>query len=155
MIINRFFIPDEKLIESIVDYASGRIIVDIGFGSGELLIELKNKGAKVFGIEAFIDDDVALKLSLNNIHYIPGQVQNYSGLIRKLKEKGILLFARPCHSNFVEDCLDIKSSETEALYITIPENLNRYNDLGEYRKLAKQVYLEGNSIDNEIILSIC
>ena len=151
----RFFQPDDELLESIVKYANGRVIFDVGFGSGDLMIELKNKGARVSGIEMFVEDEVSFNLTMNGIAYMPGKVQNYPGLIRNLKDKGLLLFARPCHSRFVEDCLDYKHSDTEALYITVPENLELYDDLGKYKKFAKQISLEGTSLDNEIIMSIC
>lgn len=151
----RFFQPDDELLESIVKYANGRVIFDVGFGSGDLMIELKNKGARVSGIEWLVDEEVAFKLMENGISYMPGKVENYPGLIRRLKDKGLLLFARPCHSRFVETCLDFKAVETEALYITVPENLELYDDLGKYKRFAKILDLKGSSLDNEIIMTIC
>lgn len=152
----RFFEPDEKLVESIVKYANGRVIFDVGFGSGDLMIELKKKGARVSGIELFHDLEVAMKLLDNGVGSILwGDVKRHSKLISCLGEKGLLLFARPCHSDFVEYCLDVKDPNTEALYITIPENLDLYDDLGDHKNRAKQIFLEGTSLDNEIIMSIC
>lgn len=152
----RFFQPDDTLLESIVKYANGRIIFDVGFGSGDLMIELKNKGARVTGIELFQEMDTFQKLLENGIGSVLwGDVKRHEKLINCLGDKALLLFARPCHSDFVEFCLDVKDPKTEALYITVPENLNLYDDLGDYRDKAKRIILEGTSLDNEIIMSIC
>ena len=152
----RFFIPDETLIKSIVEYANGRVIFDVGFGSGDLMLELKKHGAKVTGVELFKEDDVLQKLIENGLGSVLwGNIKHYPGIISCLKEKGLLLFARPCHSDFVEFCLDKKDPLTEALYITVPENLDLYDDLGKHKNKAKQIYLSGTSVDKEIIMSIC
>lgn len=152
----RFFIPDKTLIKSIVEYANGRIIFDVGFGSGDLMIELKKAGAKVSGVELFQEKETMQKFLENDLGSVLwGDIKRYPNLIKGLKEKGLLLFARPCHSDFVEFCLDCKDPSTEALYITVPENLKMYNDLGKHEYKAKQIFLKGNSVDNEIIMSIC
>ena len=152
----RFFQPDDTLLESIVKYANGRIIFDVGFGSGDLVIELKNKGARVSGIELFHEMETFQKLLENGIGSVLwGDVKMHSKLIKCLGEKALLLFARPCHSDFVEFCLDFKDPKTEALYITVPDNLTLYNDLGRHQDKAKLIYLKGTSLDNEIIMSIC
>ena len=63
----RFFIPDKTLIKSIVEYANGRIIFDVGFGSGDLMIELKKAGAKVSGVELFQEKETMQKFLENDL----------------------------------------------------------------------------------------
>lgn len=150
-----FFNPSDELVQSIVDYAGDRIIMEIGFGEGRLMSALKEKGGRVTGIEWFLDDEVSARLRREGINHLAGKAQNYPGLLSGLKERGLLIFARPCHSNFVEECISLKDPATEALYITVPENLHLYNDLGKYEEKAKQIHLKGNSEDNEVIYSIC
>lgn len=151
----RFFEPDDELVQSIVDYANGRIIFDIGFGDGDLLKELHAKGARVAGVEMFLDEKTFNDLRIKHgLQVFPGRVEDYKFLISKLEDKGLLLFARPCHSRFVENTLDFKNPDTEALYITVPENLELYDDLGKHKTRAKRIKLRGTSVDNEVIYSI-
>lgn len=151
----RFFEPDEELLKSLVEYANGRIILDIGCGTGKLAVELKELGAKVMCFEPFLSDEARELLTNHNIMAIEDYAQRWPKLLNDIGNKGLLLFARPCHYNFVVECLDLKSKDTEALYITVPENLELYNDLGNYEQTAKRVTLEGSSNDKEVILSIC
>lgn len=151
----RFFQPDKELTKSIVDYAGDRIIFDIGCGDGDFLKELQNEGAKkLIGIDPYIDINNLHELALKDIKVIPRRVEDFEDLIKKVGEKALFIFARPCHSNFVVNVLNIKSPKTEVLYITVPENLKLYNDLGNYKSIAKKINLKGSSLDNEIIMSI-
>ena len=149
-----FFKPDDQLLKSIVEYANGRLIVEIGCGDCDVIIKLKEFGARVFGFEPFLLEENRLKVAKANINVFEEFAQSYSGILKKLGKNGLLLFARPCHSEFVEECIDITTNETESLYITIPENLILYDDLGKYEKIARKIQLKGSSEDNEIIMSI-
>lgn len=151
----RFFTPDKDLLESLVEYANGRIIIDIGCGTGELAIELKQLGAKVVCFEPHLFPEYRDRLRENDIMVIETYAQRFPKFFSDMGNKALMLFARPCHSNFVVECLDLKNKDTEALYITVPENLELYNDLGKYEDMANQVHLFGTSKDNEVILSIC
>lgn len=153
----KFFNPDQELLKSIAEYANGRVIIDIGCGNADVIEYLHNiHNCKVVGVEPFmIDSERILNLLRQGIHIIPNTIEKSLSLITGGKENILILFCRPCHSDFVENCLDMKNPETEALYITIPQNLEKYNDLGKFYKRSKQIYLKGTSEDNEIILSIC
>ena len=150
----RFFEPDKELLKSLVEYANGRVIIDIGCGDCDVLIALKELGAKVLGFEPFLFPENNEKVKNAGIMVIEDYVQRHNPIISGIKEKGLLLFARSCHSNFVEQCLDMKDKSTEALYITIPENLILYNDLGYHEYKAFKKELKGSSRDNEVIYSI-
>jgi len=155
----RFFIPDDNLIASIAAYATStnnRLIVDIGCGNGGLIESIYEKyRIPVLGIEPYMmDQERRNNLLIRGIRIIPMRVEEIKNLIYNLKGNAILLFCRPCHSDFVENCLSFKHPETEALYITVPENLEKYDDLGDFMQKAKPIKLLGTSKDNEIIMSI-
>ena len=42
--------------------------------------------------------------------------------------------------------------QTEVMYISLEENLDKYEDLGLYESKFKRIKLNGSSIDNEIIM---
>lgn len=151
----RFFKPNEELLKSLVEYANGRVIVDVGCGDCDVIVKLRSLGAAVLGFEPFLSQEAKEKTRNAGIMIIEDYVQKWPTIISEIKEKGLLLFARPCHSDFVYDCIDIKDPLTEALYITMEENLTKYCDLGYFEQIAKRISLKGNSEDNEIILSIC
>ena len=70
------------------------------------------------------------------------------------KDQVMLVFARPCHSDFVEVGIRNMPEGMEALYITVPENLDLYNDLGRFEDSAKLVEHDGASEDDEVIYSV-
>lgn len=155
----QFFKPDEKLMASIGAYATktnNRIIVDVGCGNGDLIEILHDKyKLKVIGIEPFMmSEKRRIQLMMKGIQILNLPVERLENIIYKLEGNGLILFCRPCHSDFVENCLSFKHPKTEALYITVPENLDLYDDLGDFKNKAKIIELEGTSEDNEIIMSI-
>lgn len=156
-----FFRPDDDFIDWILEYANGRIICDVGCGSATLLNDLADKGGRVFGIEPMwsLEQQQALvKKRINAgkgiINILSKDVQDCETFLKGMGNKCLLLFCRPCHSNYVEDALDIKHPDTEALYITIPENLELYDDLGKYKEIAVKINHKGWSADKEIVYSI-
>lgn len=158
---NLFFQPDDEMIQWLVNYANGRTIVDVGCGSGWLLKKLYDAGAKCIGIEPMWDIEMIScwrennrKEGRDNIHVLPMSVQHCGSILNGLKDKALILFCRPCHSDFTEKGIELMNDESEALYITVHENLQKYDDLGSYRYSAVPVKHEGSSYDNEIVLSI-
>lgn len=151
-----FFNPTRDLVKSIAEYAGNRIIIDVGCGrDGYLLTKLKEFTNRLVGIDPYFNPNLVSSFLMNyGIHIFTDKVQEYPYLITEGKDKILLLFCRPCHSTFVVDTLDIKHNDTEALYITLPENLEKYNDLGKYKHKAVEIKLNGTSKDNEVILSI-
>lgn len=157
---NLFFRPDIKFVEWIKDYADGRVIMDIRAGQGHLVRMLKMVGARAFGIEPYFNPEIYRKyhMSRGNVpdpnEMLAMTVEQAAGIISGMKEKVLLIFARPCHSNFVEEGMNIMDKETEALYITIPENLKLYRDMGKYHDQAVLLNHEGISEDDEVVYSV-
>ena len=156
---NLFFEPYPDMIKWLVKYANGRIIIDIGCGSGWLLKKLTEQGGKCIGIEPFwdIEDMQAWNMSNlggNMIHVMPYRVEEQEKFIKALGIKAMMLFARPCHSDFVENALNMRPKGMEALYITVPKNIELYQDLGEWDDKKILLNHEGTSIDNEVVYSI-
>lgn len=156
-----FFRPYKEMIKWLVEYANGRLIIDVGCGTGFLLRQLHENGAKCMGIEPMWSGKDLVQWNIDNItsgkgmiHVLPNTVQDSKTFIGRLGNKALMLFARPCHSNFIEEGLDLRPEGMEALYITIPENLKRYDDLGKWRQKAILLQHTGSSADKEVVYSI-
>ena len=154
-----FFEPDVDFIDWLIKYANGRTIIDIGAGSLSLSISLYQRGhTNLVAIEPNIDLVTIMKAKKQTgpdfkvLHFrsetLPQLFQN------KGSYNPLMIFARPCHGEFVEDTLKLKGDTVEALYITIPENIKLYNDLGIFKNKAKIVNHEGSSSEDEVVLSI-
>jgi|LakMenE01Jun11ns_1017448.scaffolds.fasta_scaffold9955146_6 hypothetical protein len=151
----RFFIPNMELKQWIKDYAGDRFIVDVGAGTGEFALEMNAIGAKIMCIEPYPLFHVnTFKFISKGIQWWPETVENSEKLIKGLGKKALFLFARPCHSNFVETCIDYMDDEAEVLYITIPENVTKYQDLGRWDDNKILLDHKGTSKDEEVIYSI-
>jgi len=158
---NLFFRPDKDFKQWLIDYADGRIIVDVGCGTAILINDLADMGGKVMGIEPMFSSEDMTGLTKHRlsqgkgiINIMPRTVQECANLLQAIGGKALLLFCRPCHSDFVVDALDLKHPDTEALYITVPENLTKYNDLGDYKDSAVKLNHKGWSADREVVYSI-
>lgn len=155
-----FFKPNLIFTEWLAKYANGRVIVDVGAGQGHLVRMLKMSGARALGIEPLFNYNEYMKYHLvrgivpDPNEMMPMTVKQAGGIISGMGNKAMLIFARPCHSDFVVEGLDLMSNGSEALYITVPENLQKYNDLGHYEDQAVLLEHEGISEDNEVIYSI-
>lgn len=160
-----FFNPDNTFVKWIAEYANKRIIIDIGCGSGLLLEKLRDvaKYSKTIGIEPTFDYESKLEILMKNsnsnispVKILPNYVEDK--IVRTIIEQGgdkiLMVFARPCHNDFVENALSFKQLNTEALYITKQENIKKYSDLGKFEKIAKKIKHQGTSQDNEIVYSI-
>lgn len=90
------------------------------------------------------------------VQILPYPVENsmVKDIIEKLGDNILMVIARPCHNDFVENALALKKEGAEALYITVPENLSLYNDLGKFKRRATKINHRGSSKENEIVLSI-
>jgi hypothetical protein len=160
-----FFRPDFKFIDWLKDYANGRIILDIGAGQGHLVRMLKMRGAMAIGFEPNLNKETWLKLRMT---YNQGgnmdvnEMMSYriedtftKKFIASLgSDKALLVFARPCHSDFVSVGIRNMPSGMEALYITVPKNLELYNDMGDFEADAVKIEHEGQSEDNEVVYSV-
>ena len=73
----------------------------------------------------------------------------------------LLLFCRPSHNgtmlgkgSWIDATIDNMDPSSEALYITMQENLLKYSDLGEYEESAVKLKHAGSSKDGEIVISV-
>ncbi len=158
-----FFKPNTEMVKWIGEYANGRIIIDAGCGEKFLLSQQLWKAGypKLVAIDPVVDHNELMKLRMLRdamcpIHIMARPIEEMSNLYdgSMTYQKVLLVFARPCHSDFVENALDLKGPDVEALYITVPENWEKYDDLGKWRHKAKLVEHKGSSADKEVIYSI-
>ena len=158
---NLFFRPDQELVQSIVNYADNRLIIDVGCGSGVVTGMLKDAGAKVCGIDPYMEDDFVMNLNRDRIRERKEHIQLLRTAIEDIQKfyvgqgnKVLLMVARPCHSDFVYNLCKLKDKETELLYIGLEKNIEIYNDLREFQNLANKINLQGSSADDEIFYSL-
>ena len=158
---NLFFKPNLKFCKWLKEYANGRMIIDVGSGQGHLVNMLKMQKALVMGLEPYFNIQIAIEhrsargLEFNINEILPMTVQEAKNIINGLgAKKAMLVFARPCHSTFVFEGMYNMPEGMEALYITVPENLKLYDDLGLFKKKAKLIEHEGTSEDNEVVYSV-
>lgn len=158
-----FFRPSLDMVEWIKERANGRLILDIGSGQGHLVTMLKRSGARAMGFEPNFNKEAWLKFRSENgqipdvNEIMPYRIQDTftKRFIESLgKDQVMLVFARPCHSDFVEVGIRNMPKGMEALYITLPENIHEYNDLGRFEKDAVKLDHEGTSEDDEVVYSI-
>lgn len=156
-----FFKPDMKFVKWLIKYADGRQIIDVGAGQGHLVRMIKMFGGKAIGLEPNFDQRRYIeqgKIKWGNDfdinEMLPWTIERVKGFINGLGSKALLIFARPCHSDFVVNGIRNMPNDMEALYITKPENVVKYNDLGEYFEKRKFIKHDGVSEDNEIVYSI-
>jgi hypothetical protein len=149
----KFFEPDTTMLQWLKEYANGRLILDVGAGEGHITRGLHKLGAKVMGLEPMGDYD-GIEFMNTGVRIMPWRIEDQPKFFVGLKDKVLLLFARPCHSDFVINTLDLKDDETEVLYITLEENLTHYDDLGEHKDRAVLVEHKGTSKEQEVVYSI-
>lgn len=158
-----FFKPNTEMVKWIIKYANNRIIIDAGSGKKFLLSQqlIKNGAKKVIAVDLDIDMNEMMKLRMMHqelllnisFHVLPGDINKFKDFYSG-DQKMLMIFARPCHSDWVEKTLNNKGKNVEALYITVPENLEKYDDLGTWRKKSKLLKHEGSSADKEVVYSI-
>jgi SAM-dependent methyltransferase len=156
-----FFQPNQKMIQWIVKYAAGRLILDIGCGTGRVTMWIQEEGGRIIGCDPAMDYDGIIKRKMEYIekgrdlpHFMPMKIEDMGKFFQGQGNKVLLMVARPCHSNFVENTLNMKDADTELLYITKPSVMEEYDDLGVYKNKAKLIEHEGLSIEQEKVWSI-
>jgi hypothetical protein len=157
-----FFQPNNKMIDWLIEYADGRLIIDVGAGTLHLCKMIKNRGYnKLFAIEPHFDYMKYSQMCLLNdedrihvdVHYIEESYM-FKSLTLQENMKPLVVFARPCHGEYVYNALNMMPKGTEALYITLPENIDYYEDLGHYKDQSMLLNHEGKSKDGEVVYSI-
>lgn len=154
-----FFQPNNTMIDWLIEYADGRLILDVGAGTLHLCKMIRNRGYnKLFAIEPHFDYIKYSQMCILNdeerIHIDVQYVEKSSMFKSLLKINPLVIFARPCHGDYVLNALNLMPKGMEALYITLPENIDEYDDLGKYKSKAKIIPHEGMSKDKEVVYSI-
>jgi hypothetical protein len=148
----RFFEPDKKMLEWLREYIGSRLPIDVGCGDCELLIELGKKGVC---IDPLTTIDRLESLMKHGIHVMPMRIEMCKQFLAGLGNgRAIMIIARPCHSEFVENAIDLAPAGMEILYITKPSNITEYIDLGRFDKMKKLVKHKGKGRDKEVVYSI-
>lgn len=158
-----FFKPNLEFCEWLVEYAGDRMIFEIGVGTGHLLkmIKMCNPARPPMGIEPNFDYIKSVKSKMvedqsHNVNEVlPYNVTRAKFLLSAFKpDQTLIVCARPCHGSHIVEALDYMQDGVEFLYITLPENIEEYDDLGDYESIAREIEFEGNSEDNEVVYSI-
>lgn len=156
-----FFQPDDNFVSWIKKYANGRIILDVGCGTGDLTILLNRAGARVVGIDPMMNYDgivkeqmIDLAAGISRPHFLNKKIEDLTSLFVGRGEQVLIIFARPSHGNYVHNTLKLKDKNTEALYITKPTVMEDFDDLREFRKKATLIPHEGRSTEQEQVWSI-
>ena len=148
-----FFMPDVNFIKWLIEYADGRCIIDCGAGSGYTTALINKLGGKCIAVEPnyTIERKMFWLKKQINFHIFYEKSEKAS-IIHDIPDgKALLLFARPCHSDFVYDTITKNMpSGMEALYISHKNNTNLDLRDIQYTELKH----EGTSKNNEFVLSI-
>ena len=155
-----FFQPDMEFVKWIIEYANDRMIIDVGCGNLHLLKLIQEAGyRKIVGIDPMFEPmdyiKYCLRNSLDRIQVLPNRVtDSICKSVIGAKADLLILCVRPCHSDFVEETIELKHPGAEVLYITVPENLIEYRDLGAFHDIAVKVEHRGASEDMEVVYSV-
>jgi hypothetical protein len=151
-----FFQPDDKFVKWLIGYAKGRVIADIGAGSGYLCALIIKHGGKCIGVEPNWTTERKIFWIKKGFDFnvLPEPAEK-SMLMTFPAEKVLLVFARPSHGGFLDRTLKARPAGMEALYIGKRENI--FIAFGwdtfpnpKFPKLAHK----GTSQENEIVISI-
>jgi hypothetical protein len=138
-----FFIPDNVMLSWLIEYAADRFIFDIGCGNGSVIKAINNiVDDKAYGIDLLWDYEEPL---------LPVYRQNAleSRLVRECKQS-LVLFCRPCHSDWVENVIGFLPDGIEVLYIGLPENV----EVDFYKYKLQPLEHSGKSDDNEVVYKV-
>ncbi|HEY4065158.1 MAG TPA: hypothetical protein VGM30_24810 [Puia sp.] len=153
-----FFRPNKAFVSWLKDYAGNRTICEVGSGTGHLLKMLQDVQQRCWGIEPTWDSTSEIKAALSQnrevLQVIPRPAEQTDVLTQITKDNTLVIFARPSHSLFVERTIDMLQKGVEVLYITLPENLYDYIDLGKYQSRGKKIKHNGTSQENEVVISL-
>lgn len=154
-----FFKPNKQFAKWLLERFGKKLFIDVGCGDGTLVDMLMRLGGKGMGMDLYYRSIWELKRLKfmqdpkygGMLHFIEDDATTSNYIRDANPDVFILLFCRPCHGYFVEDTIENAPSGTEVYYITKPENIDKYNDLGSYWQFAEQLEHEGSSVDDEVV----
>lgn len=135
----QFFQPNKKFLDWVVKLAGPRPIIDCGCGEGQVTRALLERGANVLGIDILAsgeDTDVAVPCDATTFQF---------------PQRAIVLFCRPCHSDWVERAIDRAKQRADViLYVGLDRNLEydlgKYKYKGRFKKIAKRAGKDDESV---------
>jgi hypothetical protein len=116
-----FFRPTRSYIKWLIDYAAGRLIIDIGCGECYLLKKLVRMGGFGLGVDPWVRTARIHEMLRLGVQVVPMEAEEFS-LVAK-RGGSLLVFCRPGHCGFVARTLRANAGN-EVLYISKPENLD-------------------------------
>jgi len=148
----RFFEPDTEMIQWLVDYADGRMIVDVGCGSGHILEKIHDDAgyAKACGIEPYWDPmkvHERMGKGKNMIQVMPQSVESCN-IFRPI-ENVLFICCRPCHSGFHGNIEMAAHPNAEILYIGLRRNFATDGVEG-----LPIIPHKGTSVEDEVVLQL-
>ena len=157
-----FFNPNSEFVDWILDYVSGRLVIDIGCGNGNFMRKLKKKGHnKLIGFDPFTDyyafTSTMRKEFGEMIQLLPYEFAGDFGksLLSKMPSETLICFLnRPCHSPLLvrDSYLLCKELGIELIYIGLEKNLEL--DLDDWDIPYKVLEHKGVGQDKEIVLKL-
>lgn len=146
-----FFEPDDAFVDWLITYANKRVIVDVGCGTGHLIHRLQQRGYnKAVGIDPFFDrENIVKHVNSGGQFYNVDCVEAHDSMFIKLPNV-LFIFARPCHSGFVERSARLTDKSSECLYISKLSNDGYDIDYKDHELLVH----EGTSVDKEVVYKI-
>jgi len=120
-----FFNPTDEFVDKLVEVINNRMVVEIGCGEGELMMELIQRNVKIIGIDPYVDtSDLSITRKIKILHYELDEGFDFcSTLIKNLNGNVVFLVARPCHSKFTQEYLNMFGHKSEMIYIGFAKNL--------------------------------
>ena len=154
-----FFDPSPDFVKWIGEYAAGRLIVDLGCGTGSVIKRLYLAGFEsVCGVEPHWDyaESLRWREKHNNIlqvmqYYVQEPVA--AGMFESERPK-LFLCCRPSHGAWVEYAAEKMGPESEMLLIQKPETFDKARDTGRYHDQLVPLIHQGASVDNERVWSL-
>lgn len=146
---SKFFKPNKKLVKSLVKYFDNRLVVEIGSGSCHVIKKLFEAGhTRIAGVDPHPGKRI-LHHNSNIVNIISTRIQDVPALLNNAE--ALILICRPCHSGFVQYCIENKHPDSELLYIGLEENFDIDGILDTKYEV---INLKGSSEDDEVIISI-
>jgi hypothetical protein len=138
------FRPEGAFLDWFVGHVAGRFTVEVGAGQCEFSKALAQLGVKILAVEPRPSPEVTEACSN---FLLPVSVERAA----IVQNPGIVVVAaRPDHSGWFEELIEMVSSEAELLYIGLEKNFNL--DIPEYASVEELCRDAGE--DGEVVLRV-
>jgi hypothetical protein len=119
-----FFNPTDEFVDKLVQVIDGRMVIEIGCGEGDLLQALMKRNVKCIGIDPFVDiSKMESELRAKILRFDQQTAFKMLFDLEKADTKMVFIVARPCHSMFAQEYLNMFGDNSEFIYIGFAKNL--------------------------------